>query len=147
MFSRYFSKHEFERSQTADRLRIDNSLTPSATSNLQYLVDKVLQPLRQSLMQPIRITSGFRCPELNIAIRGSSTSQHMKGEAADIKVAGYSAEELANHIVYSGVPFDQLIWYDVQRGGHVHIALSKPVDSRQVLHAPKSGGYVHWPTK
>ncbi len=147
MFSKNFSDKEFERSDTASRLGIDNSLTPSVANNLQYLVDTVLQPLRQSLMRPIRITSGYRSPELNTAVRGSSTSQHMRGEAADIKVAGYSGERLANLIISSGVPFDQLIWYDVERGGHVHIALSKPVPSMQVLHAPKSGGYLNWTTK
>ena len=147
MLSLNFSKEEFESSATASRLRIDNSLTPSAAKHIQYLVDKLLQPLREHLRRPIRITSGFRCTELNTAIRGSATSQHMRGEAADIKVAGYSAEELANHIVNSRLPFDQLIWYDVERGGHVHIALSKPKPTKQLLHAPASGGYSNWSVK
>ena len=147
MFSLYFSKHEFERSKTAKRLRIDNSLTHMASSNIQYLVDNLLHPLRKILMRPIHIKSGYRCPELNTAVRGSATSAHMIGQAADIKVDGMSAEELATYIVHHNLPFDQMVWYDVPRGGHVHISLSKPSDARQVLHAPKSGGYVRWSVK
>ena len=147
MLSRYFSVQEFERSDTAKRLRIDNSLTHTAHKNLQYLVDNLLHPLRQSLMKPIVVTSGYRSPKLNAAVRGSATSQHMRGEAADIKVVGLSSEQLATFIVNSGLPFDQLVWYDVQRGGHVHIALSKPKEDQRLLHAPASGGYVRWSIK
>ena len=66
----------------------------------------------------------------------------MSGEAIDIKVPGMSAQQLVTFIRNSGLPFDQLIWYDVARGGHVHVSYSQTrSNKRQVKYAPASGGY------
>ena len=54
--------------------------------NLTKLCKEVLQPIRDSLELPVRVTSGYRCEKLNKAIGGSSRSQHVKGEAADIEL-------------------------------------------------------------
>ena len=111
--SRNFSYREFERSATADAHMICNVIRTFEVRDASYeLVEEVLQPLRDEIGEPIDISSGYRCPELNAFIpRSSPTSQHTKGEAADIKVRNLSPLELARTIVRMGLPFDQLILY------------------------------------
>lgn len=111
--SRNFSYREFERSATADAHMICNVIRTFEVRDAIYeLVEEVLQPLRDEIGEPIDISSGYRCPELNAFIpRSSPTSQHTKGEAADIKARNLSPLELARTIVRMGLPFDQLILY------------------------------------
>ena len=68
---RYFNYQEFEDSATARRDGIDNSLTPVAQQMVTILVEMLLDPLRRVWGRPIVISSGYRCPELNILIGGS----------------------------------------------------------------------------
>lgn len=141
----FFSWAELTVSTAAARLGLDNTPTPEAQQAMQLLVANVLDPLRAGLGRPVRITSGFRASAVNRAINGSPTSQHMLGEAADIKVEGVLAEALATAIVQLGVPFDQVIWYAPERGGHVHISFTvKRSNRRQLLHASVGGGYTAW---
>lgn len=111
--SRNFSYREFERSATADAHMICNVIRTFEVRDAVYeLVKEVLQPLRDEIDEPIDISSGYRCPELNALIPGSSPrSQHPKGEAADIKARTLSPLELARVIVRLCLPFDQLILY------------------------------------
>ena len=111
--SRNFSYREFERSATADAHMICNVIRTFEVRDAIYeLVEEVLQPLRDEIGEPIDISSGYRCPELNAFIpRSSPTSQHTKGEAADIKTRSFSPLDLARVIVRMGLPFDQLILY------------------------------------
>ncbi len=44
--------------------------------------------------KPVIVDSGYRCPEHNKAVGGAPSSQHLLGNAADIRVAGMSAAEL-----------------------------------------------------
>ncbi len=142
---RFFSWAEMTASSAAARLGLSNQPTPDAQDAMAALVGDVLDPLRHGLGRPVRVTSGYRSPEVNAAVHGSATSQHMSGEAADIKVDGLSAQALAAAVVRLGVPFDQLIWYDEDRGGHVHVSYTtKRANRRQVLHAPSGGGYRPW---
>ena len=83
--SENFSFSEFERSDTAKKRDIINVIsTAKGRDSIQALVINVLQPLRTAVGIPMPINSGYRCPELNAAVGGVPTSQHMKGEAADI---------------------------------------------------------------
>jgi hypothetical protein len=67
----------------------------------------------------------------------------MSGEAVDIKATGLSAEQLAGAIVRTGLPFDQVIWYAPERGGHVHLSYTEKRPNRwEVLYAPPAGGYT-----
>ena len=82
--SNNFRLSEFTRSDTAKRLGIVNECSSvEQVLNLAYLCHMVLQPLRDRF-GPIRINSGYRCPELNEAVGGAQNSHHMRGEAADI---------------------------------------------------------------
>ncbi len=142
---RYYTWAELSASDAAKRLGVDNTPPPEARANLEVLVRYVLDPLRWALGVPVRITSGYRTPAVNEAVGGSPTSQHMLGEAADVMVRGYTAEQLATVVVRLGLPFDQLIWYDLERGGHVHVSLTTRRPNRgETLHAPAASGYLPW---
>lgn len=107
---KYFTIDELSASTEARKMGIDNTPTPDATANLGELVDAVLDPLREKYGRPIHVSSGYRCPRLNRAVGGSATSQHVKGEAADIYVT--RPKEMAElfALIYYTLPFDQLIW-------------------------------------
>ena len=142
---RFFSWAELTRSNTARRLGLDNTPTPEAQAAMQALVADVLDPLRQKLGKPIRISSGYRAPAVNRAIHGAERSQHMRGEAVDIEVDGMTAQELATFILRSGLPVDQVIWYAPERGGHVHVSSTRArTNRREAMYAPKAGGYLAW---
>ena len=141
----FFTLAELVRSTAADRLGLDNTPPPAVQAKLERLVAQVLDPLRAHLGRPVRITSGYRSFAVNKALDGSPTSQHMLGEAVDIKADGLTAVELATVILRLGVPVDQVIWYDPERGGHVHVSYTTVRANRgETLHAPASGGYAPW---
>ena len=86
--SKNFTLDELTASATAKQLRIINAPGVDEVCNLCALVHNVLQPLRDAMGEPIKIGSGYRCPQLNAAVGGVSNSQHMKGEAADLCIDG-----------------------------------------------------------
>lgn len=135
--SEHFDRIEFERCAP-----VPDSYLP----NLRALVSDVLEPIRRAF-GPVRVTSGYRTIACNDAVKGSATSQHLAASAADFKVrSGRSTDslEVVRWLVEQrSIPWDQAIWYDDSRGGHVHVSISdRP--RRQALHAPESGGYAHW---
>lgn len=81
---KYFTFQEFEFSETANRHTIDNRIPDRLKGNVAALVDNVLDPLREAWGGPIRVTSGYRCPEVNKLVYGVPTSMHLQGHAADI---------------------------------------------------------------
>ncbi len=129
---KYFTVAEFVRSDTADRRAIDNRLPKELLPNVQALVNNVLDPLREAYGKPIRVNSGFRCPALNKAVKGSATSDHMTGRAADI-TGGSPAEnkKLFYMIQELGLPFDQLI--DEKHFSWVHVSYREGANRNQVL--------------
>lgn len=129
----FFTIKELTRSTTAEAKKIDNTPTKEAEANLTELINKVLDPLRRAYGNPITVTSGYRSPRLNAAVGGVKTSQHQKGQAADI-TAGSPEEnkrlfDLAQELK---LPFCQLI--DEKRYRWVHISYDKNNAKRQVLH-------------
>lgn len=115
--SEHFTLEEMLASQTATRLGYDEQFSPpdSIKENLKALCDNVLEPLRAKLTEhfgvdtPIHVSSGYRCERDNAAIGGVSTSQHCKGQAADITCHKISVEELFQFIKDSEIVFDQNI--------------------------------------
>lgn len=109
--SKNFSYSEFEQSEKAEELGIVNVIpTARVRDGIDALVFNVLQPLRTAWGAQLVINSGYRCPELNEAVNGESTSQHMKGEAADVRC--YNPLKLARLAVKMGLPFDQMGIYN-----------------------------------
>lgn len=130
---RNFTIQELTASATAAAKKINNDPTPEAAENLKLLVDNVLDPLRDAYGKPVIVTSGYRSPALNAAVKGSKTSQHVKGQAADI-TAGSKQEnkklfELAQEL---NLPYCQLI--DEKNFSWVHISYDKNNVKRQILH-------------
>ena len=85
--SENFTLEELIRSNAAERMGIDNvPKDEKVVENLRSLCLEVLQPLRDYVGAPVHINSGYRCPELNMAVGGVKNSQHCRGEAADIRI-------------------------------------------------------------
>ncbi len=134
--SLHFTLEEFIISQTAIRKNIDNTPSKKEISALKLLCKKILEPLRIAIEKPINISSGYRCVKLNTAIGGAKTSQHIKGEAADIGVKAFTTEQLYQYIKNSGLPFDQLIQ---EFDSWVHVSYRNNPRS-QCLRAVKQNG-------
>lgn len=133
-----FTLSELIYSETANKLNINNMPSPEEYECLKYLCENILQPLRDQLNKPILINSGYRGPELNKAVKGVSTSQHCKGQAADIEIKGMSNYDLACFIRDNFI-FDQLILEFANNlsndinSGWVHVSLKKEGNRKQCL--------------
>ena len=129
---KYFTIAELTRSDTAGRLGIDNTPPASAVKALTVLVDEVLDPLREAWGGPIRVNSGYRCPELNKAVGGTPSSQHQRGEAADITVGSRSANRrLLALIKRLDLPVDQCI--DEKGCRWIHVSHRKGRNRRMYM--------------
>lgn len=116
--SKSFSYSEFEKTDVPG-MQVKNTIASvEIRDNIKALVDKVIQPLRDAWGKPLAINSGYRCPEVNKAVGGVPTSQHTKGEAADVCPFGRNGHgdietvrQLAITARDLGLPFDQMILY------------------------------------
>lgn len=106
---KHFTLKEMCRSNVAEVRRIENKPDAIQEKALTALVDNVLDPLRERFGRPIIINSGFRSKDLNRAVGGAATSQHMKGEAADIYAGTKEGNRELFEIIRKYLPFDQLI--------------------------------------
>jgi hypothetical protein len=153
MVSAHLSLDECTKSDTAKRRGINNTPPTKALNNLKLLAQKVFEPIRLHFGVPIYITSAYRSPELNKAIGGSSTSQHMYGEAMDIDMDGRGSKvtnaDIFNYIK-NNLVFDQLIWEfgTDSNPDWVHVSYeSDGVQRKQILRAKKVNGkstYTAW---
>lgn len=143
--SKNFSFKEMIESQTARRRNIKEQFKPSLEIRhaLQALVDNILQPVRDNLGCGIQVSSGFRHPKLNKMIGGSTTSQHCKGEAADLNNTCGSDLEIAKLILKLDLHFDQMIieFGTMKNPGWIHVSHKRTGNNRrQILRAYKSKG-------
>ena len=123
--SQNFTLAELTKSQTAERKGIKNVPDAEAITNLKLLAENILQPIRNEFGSFI-VSSGYRCPELSIAIGSSKNSQHCKGQAADFEVANVDNYLLAQWI-RDNLVFDQLILecYTGGNTGWIHCSYSQ----------------------
>lgn len=136
--TKHFTLPEMTVSQEAARSGLKNIPDPLQTESLLMLCENVLEPLRERVMRPVIVSSGFRSPTLNRRIGGNSRSQHCRGEAADFSIPGMSVAEVVALIRRMGLPFDQLI---DEFGAWVHVSHSRTGKQRgQVLKARLVGG-------
>ncbi len=105
--TRNFTLSELIKSDTAIRRGINNNPNAGQIENLKLLCENILQPVRDHFGR-VKVTSGFRSPELCVAIGSSVNSQHAKAEAADFECPGVDNAELADWI-HRELPYDQLI--------------------------------------
>ena len=134
--SKHVTLSEFQDSSTATTHGINNKMSESQIASAKLLCENVFEPLRSYLNTPIKISSGFRSVQLNKMIKGSSTSQHTKGEAMDIKI-----DAKGFHFIKDKLDFDQLIWEfgNDENPQWVHVSFSSK-NRKQVLKATKKNG-------
>jgi uncharacterized protein YcbK (DUF882 family) len=138
-----FTLSEMVKSETALRHDMDNTPGEAEIASLRLLCEKILQPAREHYGKGVKVNSGFRHPEVNAKVGGSKTSDHCKGQAADIEIPGVANADLAAHIVDT-YKFTQVIleFYTpgVPDSGWVHVSYDPANLKNQVLTATKKDG-------
>lgn len=140
-----FAVGEFVKSTTATRAvpPIDNSLPESLLNNALRTVAHIVQPVRDHFAVPFLISSGYRCLELNRALKSSDTSDHLQARAADIEIPGVPNVMLATWMA-DNLEFDQIIleFYnpDDPAGGWVHGSFRSSVANRKEVLTYYGGG-------
>ena len=133
----YFTIEELCASDTARRRGIDNTPDAAKRQKLQTLIEQLLDPIRAAWGAPIAVNSGYRSPALNRAVGGVSTSQHLKGEAADISVGSPADnkrlfDKILEMQAAGKIAFDQLI--DESGYKWIHISYRAGSNRNQTLH-------------
>lgn len=132
---KYFTFAEFTQSATAERLGIDNRPEHNGEqdvyAHIELLVVRLLDPIRDYVIEPIYINSGYRSEELNKAVGGVSDSQHRKGQAADIRIGSITGHLLADLFweISDHFDFDQLIYY--KKEDFIHISYVSKKENRR----------------
>ena len=144
MISEHISYREGVYSITATRLGIDNTPEDDQLHFMEIIAEKVFEPLREWVGGPIKINSFYRCPELNKAIGGSTTSQHCKGQAIDIDdTFGKATNAEMFNFIKENLDFDQMIWEfgDDDNPDWVHISyVSEEKNRNRCLKAYRKDG-------
>lgn len=141
--SKNFTLAEMTASAYASEHGINEQFDPpvAVIGSMRKLCEAILQPLRDEIGL-ISVTSGYRCPKVNSAIGGAVNSQHLKGQAVDIKFSGEGGNRRLFHTIREmGLPYDQLIWEfgNAAQPDWVHVSTSiKP--RGQILRATIEGG-------
>lgn len=142
-----FTLKELTKSDTATRLGLDNTPGEAEIENLRLLCEKVLQPVRDHFGKSVTVNSGYRSPESNAAVNGSKTSDHCKGQAADIEIPGVPNAELAQWIM-DNCDYTQLILEFYTQGipdsGWVHVSFDPSNLKMQELTAVKVAGKTQY---
>jgi hypothetical protein len=127
--SKNFRLEEFTYSPIAIKEGLDNTPDEAVIARICTLVTKLLQPLRNFYGGPMLINSGYRSAKVNMLVGGAANSQHLRGEAADIKVP--RPQSLLKALLKSGLEFDQAILYST----FLHISYTEcGRNRRQVLY-------------
>lgn len=135
MISEHISYRESTFSATAQRLGIDNTPGEWELINMKIVAEKCFEPARRWIGHPIRVNSFYRSPMLNSAVKGSKTSQHVKGEAIDMDAGDRAENKKLFDWCKSNLVFDQLIWeYGDETGPDwVHISFRAGNNRNQTL--------------
>ena len=143
---KYFCVEEMISSATARREGIDNRPTESAYHLLHVLVDQLLDPIREAWGEPIVVSSGYRCKQLNTLVGGARNSHHMLGCAADL-IAGNKADhrklfKLIQQMQQEGkIRFTQLIWEGGAKGAP--LATTEDLSSQRSAACGSDGRWIH----
>ncbi|MGL5665840.1 MAG: D-Ala-D-Ala carboxypeptidase family metallohydrolase [Shewanella sp.] len=147
MLSTHFSKKEFTRSATGEKLGLDNSLSGEMLDNAKHTAER-MEKVRECLGgKPVIVLSCYRSTAVNNAVGGSKTSAHMKALAVDFRVPKFgSCLEICKALVAAGIKFDQLILEFPERGdgAWVHIGFNRTSERGQILTATKQGGKTRY---
>lgn len=124
----HFTLDELVRSAKAAQLKIDNTPPPEVVGRLQATAI-MLERIREHLGVPVIVTSGYRCRQLNLAVGGVTSSDHMLGQAADFIAPGAGtpyqiARSLAPQVSVLGI--GQLIYEHLGATAWVHVSTKVP---------------------
>lgn len=137
--SEHFSLDQLTWSETALEREIDNTPPPESVENLRRLADG-LEQVQTLLGNPISISSAYRCRELNIAVGGTTESQHVQGLAADFTCDLFGSPlAIVQAIGESDIEFDQCI---LEYGRWVHISFSPAPRGRLLTIYATREGYL-----
>ena len=129
LLTEHFSLEEMVRSGVAIRRKIDNSPSPSDVERLRQLCVHVLEPVRRRF-GVTRISSGYRSAALNDAVGGVASSQHLRGEAADIHISDMETGRRIYDYIRRNLDFDQLLFEHRMSNGcrwlHVSYTTRRP---------------------
>lgn len=152
--SKHFSWAELTRTGSTELQAINREEAEQYRAALTALATTILEPIRAKF-GPIKINSAFRGASVNAKVGGSKTSQHLKGEAADIVAPSVTVEELHRWIVTeSGLSYGQCILEKTAPArpySWVHVSLGEPWRKdtlcRQALVYDGAGHYTTWEPK
>lgn len=102
---KYFTINELTRTS----MGLDNTPSKDVQANLEYLVNNVLDKVREIYGKPIKVNSGYRSKLVNKKVGGASNSQHTKGEAIDITGGNKTENKMIYEIIKNLGKYDQLI--------------------------------------
>lgn len=119
----HFSLEELSATSHEDLQQANCDYAKSHLEQLKPLCD-LLELVRSALGCPLIVSSGIRCPELNKRVGGSTNSQHMRCEAADVLPKEHSVEDAFDLLYKSNVPFDQMILERSNGKTWLHISCS-----------------------
>jgi hypothetical protein len=143
--SEHFTLEELTVSETAARKGLDNTPDNDALYDLKRLA-LFLEDIRTAVGRPLRINSAYRAPEVNASVGGSKTSQHCKGQAADIRVVGLTPDQVCQAIIAAKLPFDQVI-REFDSWTHVSIPAKDKAPRKMALIIDKKGSRPYAPKK
>lgn len=145
MLTPHFSLAELSASRTAARLGLDNTPDPELLPRL-ILLAELLERIRSVLQVPVIVTSGYRCPRVNRAVGGVTSSDHTQGHAADIVAPAYGAPfdvatALAPALATLGI--GQLILEGIRGKQWVHVSTHAPERAiNRVITITEAGAHV-----
>ena len=87
----------------------DNTPNADQINNLQRVAELLEQVKKVLGGKPVMVNSGYRSPQVNLAVGSKPTSQHCLGCAADIRVPGMTPDQVVQAIRASDIQYDQLI--------------------------------------
>ena len=129
--SKNFYLSELTKSQTAERMGLDNNPSEDETENLRLLCERVLQPIRDHFDDIVTVSSGYRNEILSEKIGSSRKSQHCKGQACDFEIFGVDNNKVSDWIK-ENLMFDQLILEHYKPGnpnsGWIHVSYTKDIN-------------------
>jgi zinc D-Ala-D-Ala carboxypeptidase len=139
--SKHISYNQAIKSDTAIRLGIDNTPSATAVEAMTLLCEKVIDPLYE-VFPSMTFNSFFRSPKLNVAIGGSATSQHVRGEAIDLDSKDNAFNKAIFDYIVKNLDFDQVIYEygNDEQPDWVHVSFKKTGNRKQVLRAIKVKG-------
>jgi zinc D-Ala-D-Ala carboxypeptidase len=136
----HFTLAEAEHSDTAKKNGIDNTIPEHLKPNLIRMCN-FMEEVRSLFNLPIKITSFYRCEELNKLVGGSPNSAHKDCRACDFSVHGKFPHTIFDALRDSDLQFDQLILESSSSGSiWIHLAIAREGEKprRNIMYGSKT---------